>query len=127
MDIMARIKQQIESDSVVLYMKGTPQFPQCGFSGRVIQALGKCEAKFSYIDILNDPEVRANLPAYANWPTFPQLYIDQELVGGCDIVMDLFERGELLEMINKSAPKADPESNPETSPETNPETSNENA
>jgi len=96
---MDRIKQQVEGASIVLYMKGTPQFPQCGFSSNVVQALKACDAEFSDINILADPEIRQNLPNYANWPTFPQLYIGGELVGGCDIVMELYQRGELKTMV----------------------------
>ncbi|PCI12997.1 MAG: monothiol glutaredoxin, Grx4 family [Thiotrichales bacterium] len=99
MDVMDRIKQQVEGASIVLYMKGTPQFPQCGFSSNVVQALKACDAEFSDINILADPEIRQNLPNYANWPTFPQLYIGGELVGGCDIVMELYQRGELKTMV----------------------------
>ncbi len=99
MDVMDRIKQQVESAPIVLYMKGTPQFPQCGFSSHVVQALGTCGAEFLDVNVLADPEIRQNLPRYANWPTFPQLYIDGELVGGCDIVMELYQRGELKTMV----------------------------
>ncbi len=99
MEVMERIKQQVEGNSIVLYMKGSPQFPMCGFSGHVVQALQTCDAEFQHVDILSDPEIRANLPNYANWPTFPQLYINGELVGGCDIVMELYQRGELQKMI----------------------------
>jgi monothiol glutaredoxin len=99
MDVMDRIKQQVEGAPIVLYMKGTPQFPQCGFSSHVVQALGACGAEFSDINVLADPEIRQNLPKYANWPTFPQLYIDGELVGGCDIIMELYQRGELKTMV----------------------------
>ena len=102
MEIMERIKQQIDSASVVLYMKGSPQFPQCGFSAQTVEALKGCNASFEHIDILADPEVRANLPRYANWPTFPQLHIKGELVGGCDIVMDLFQKGELQTLIDEA-------------------------
>ncbi len=99
MEVMERIKQQIEGAPIVLYMKGTPQFPQCGFSSHVVQALGACSAQFTDINVLADPEIRQNLPQYSNWPTFPQLYIDGELVGGCDIVMELYQRGELAKMV----------------------------
>ena len=102
MEIMDRIQQQIDSAAVVLYMKGSPQFPQCGFSAHTVEALKACNASFKHIDILADPEVRANLPLYANWPTFPQLYINGELVGGCDIVIELYQRGELQQMIDKA-------------------------
>lgn len=99
MDVMDKIKQQVESAPVVLYMKGNPKFPQCGFSSHVVQALTTCGAEFAHFDVLADPEIRQNLPRYANWPTFPQLYIDGELVGGCDIVMELYQRGELKKMV----------------------------
>ena len=94
MDVIERIKDQL-SNPVVLYMKGTPDFPQCGFSGQVVQVLGACKAKFMYINIFEDPEMREALKEYSNWPTYPQLYIDGELVGGCDIVIDMFNKGEL--------------------------------
>ena len=103
MDVMDRIREQIESNHIVIYMKGTPQFPQCGFSSHATQALQACGAKFAYVNILEDPEIRQNLPRFANWPTFPQLFINGELVGGCDIIMDLFQRGELHKMVKEAA------------------------
>ncbi|MCC5797274.1 MAG: Grx4 family monothiol glutaredoxin [Methylophaga sp.] len=103
MDIMERIKQAIESNSVILFMKGTPEFPQCGFSSRASQALAACGSEFAYVNVLADPEVRENLHRYANWPTFPQLYIKGELVGGCDIIMELYENGELQTMIDQAS------------------------
>ena len=101
MDVIERIKDQIENNSVVLYMKGTPDFPQCGFSGQSVQVLQACRAKFVYINIFEDPEVREALKEYSQWPTYPQLYIGGELVGGCDIVMDLYNRGELKKMLTE--------------------------
>jgi monothiol glutaredoxin len=98
MDVIERIKDQL-SNPVVLYMKGTPDFPQCGFSGQVIQVLQACSAKFTYINILEDPELREALKTYSNWPTYPQLYIKGELVGGCDIIMDLYGKAQLEGMI----------------------------
>ncbi len=74
----------------------------CGFSGRTVQALAACGATFDHVDVLADPEVRANLPRYTNWPTFPQLYINGELIGGCDIVMELFQRGDLQKMVDEA-------------------------
>jgi monothiol glutaredoxin len=103
MDVMDRIKQQVESNAIVLYMKGTPQFPQCGFSARAAQALQAAGAEFAYVNVLADPEVFENLPRYANWPTFPQLYIKGELIGGCDITLELFERGELQKMVAEAS------------------------
>jgi len=99
MDILDSIKEQIENNPVILYMKGSPNQPQCGFSARTSQALMACGERFAYVDVLSNPEVRSNLPGYANWPTFPQLWIGGELVGGCDIVMEMYESGELLPLI----------------------------
>jgi len=102
MDVMDRIKNEIESNRIVLFMKGTPQFPQCGFSMRAAEALKACGREFAYVDILAEPEIRQNLPRYSNWPTFPQLFIDGELVGGCDIVVDLFQKGDLEQMVKNA-------------------------
>lgn len=101
MDVMERIKQAIESNDIILFMKGTPDFPQCGFSSRSSAALTECGKEFSFINVLAEPEVRENLHRYADWPTFPQLYIGSELVGGCDIVMELYENGELKKMVEQ--------------------------
>ncbi len=95
MDVMQRIKQQIGSNPVLLYMKGTPDFPQCGFSARTSQVLKTLGVEFGHVNVLADPEIRANLPKYSNWPTFPQLFVKGELVGGCDITVEMFESGEL--------------------------------
>lgn len=103
MDIMERIKQAIESNNVILFMKGTPEFPQCGFSSRASQALAECGAEFAFINVLAEPEVRANLHRYADWPTFPQLYIGGELIGGCDIVMEMYESGDLKTAIEQAS------------------------
>lgn len=99
MDVMERIRQQIEGHPIVLYMKGTPQFPQCGFSNNAVRALRACNAEFFSVDVLSDPEIRQNLPRYANWPTFPQLYIKGELIGGSDIILELYQSGELQKMV----------------------------
>lgn len=99
-NIMEIIKEQIEGNPILLYMKGSPQQPQCGFSARTVQALMACGERFAYINILENPEIRENLKAYSNWPTFPQLYISGELVGGCDIVTELYESGELKNMVS---------------------------
>jgi monothiol glutaredoxin len=95
MDITQQIKALLEQHPVVLFMKGTPQFPQCGFSMRTVQALQACGAKFHHVDVLAQPEIRKHLPQFSQWPTFPQVFINGELVGGCDIVLDLYQRGEL--------------------------------
>jgi len=99
MDVIERIKDQLSSHAIVLYMKGTPDFPQCGFSSQVVQILKDCQVQFMYINIFEDLEVREALKEYSNWPTYPQLYINQELVGGCDIVVDLYNKGELKNML----------------------------
>lgn len=99
MEIMQRITHAIESNPVIIFMKGTPEFPQCGFSSRTSQALTACGAEYAYVNVLADPDVRANLHRYADWPTFPQLYINGELIGGCDIIMELYESGELKKLV----------------------------
>ena|SRR5512145_52534 len=99
MDIIETIKDQIASNPVLLYMKGSPNAPQCGFSARASQALMACGEKFAYVDILQHPEIRANLPKYANWPTFPQLWVNGELVGGSDIILEMHQKGELQPLI----------------------------
>jgi len=103
-DINDRIKEQLTSNPVVLYMKGTPDFPQCGFSAQTVAALRSAGAEFASINIFEDPEVREGLKSYSNWPTFPQLYIGGELIGGCDIALELYESGELKEIVAKAAP-----------------------
>lgn len=99
MDVMDKIKQQIEGNPIIIYMKGTPDVPQCGFSARTVQALRACGAEFAYVNIFDEPEIHRNLPRYANWPTFPQVYFNGELIGGCDITLELFQRGELQKMV----------------------------
>jgi monothiol glutaredoxin len=102
MDVMERIKQQIESNPVLLYMKGVPDFPQCGFSARAVQILQQCGADFAYVNVFEDPEVRDNLKVHSNWPTYPQLFVDGELVGGCDIMMELYQSGDLPKLLEES-------------------------
>lgn len=98
-DIEAKIKQQIAENPILLYMKGTPSIPMCGFSAKTVQALMACGEEFSFVNVLDEPEIRATLPQIANWPTFPQLWLKGELVGGCDIVCDLHEQGQLQGMV----------------------------
>ncbi|HET8551763.1 MAG TPA: Grx4 family monothiol glutaredoxin [Gammaproteobacteria bacterium] len=105
MDIQEKIKQQIAANPVLLYMKGTPDFPQCGFSAQTVQALKQCDAEFAYVNILEEPEIRATLKEVSNWPTFPQLFVNGELVGGCDIVTELYQSGELQTMVQGAARK----------------------
>lgn len=99
MSIEQFIENEVKSNDVVLFMKGTPQFPMCGFSSRVVQALAAVGASYEHVNVLEDPEVRANLPRFSNWPTFPQLFINGELIGGCDITLELHEKGELRNMV----------------------------
>ena len=107
MDIETLIKKQISDNSVILYMKGTPQFPQCGFSARTVEALTQVGEPFAYVNILENPEIRSTLPRIANWPTFPQLWVKGELIGGCDIVMDMVQKGELAPLIKEALVKAE--------------------
>src|SRR5437870_12380612 len=102
MNTVDKIKQQIEKNPILLYMKGTPQQPQCGFSAKVVQILRACDAEFFAVDILEHPDIRQELPRYANWPTFPQLYVNGELVGGCDIVSEMYETGELEKLLKNA-------------------------
>lgn len=103
---MDTIKEQIESNSIILYMKGSPDAPQCGFSAQTVQCMMACGERFAFVDVLSNPEIRANLPQYGNWPTFPQLWVSGELVGGCDIVIEMFEKGELQTLIKDAAASA---------------------
>lgn len=107
MDIIERIKSQLADNPVILYMKGTPSFPQCGFSGRAVQILEHCGAEYAYVNIFEDPEVRENLKAYSQWPTYPQLYIKGELIGGSDIMMDMFQKGELQRKLAEATATAE--------------------
>ena len=110
METIDKIKQQISENPIILYMKGSPKLPNCGFSSQASQALMSCGEPFAYVDILLNPDIRAELPAYANWPTFPQLWVEGELVGGCDIVTEMFEAGELQTLLEEtSARHAEPE------------------
>lgn len=102
MDVLERIKQQVETYPVVIYMKGTPQMPQCGFSSRAAEALKSCGEEFAYVNVLTDPEIFQNLPRFADWPTFPQIYIKGELIGGCDITLEMAASGELKKMVSEA-------------------------
>lgn len=105
MSIEDTIREQIQSHPILIYMKGNPNQPQCGFSARATQILMACGQKFAYVDILSNPDIRANLPKVSDWPTFPQLFVDGELVGGCDIVTEMYESGELKQLLDDSAAK----------------------
>ncbi|HBR97663.1 MAG TPA: Grx4 family monothiol glutaredoxin [Gammaproteobacteria bacterium] len=106
MDVLDRIREQVESSPVIIYMKGTPQMPMCGFSSRAVEALKQCEREFAFVNVIADPEIFDNLPRYADWPTFPQLYIGGELVGGCDITLEMFESGDLQKMVQEAVDAA---------------------
>jgi len=102
-DAQERIKQTIQDNDVVLFMKGSPDFPQCGFSGRAVQVLQACGTRFASVDVLSDPEVREGIKRYSNWPTIPQLYVKGEFVGGSDIMMEMYQKGELQEKLKRLA------------------------
>ena len=99
MSAIDRIKTQLAAAPVVLFMKGTPDFPQCGFSAQTVGALRACKAKFEAVNIFEDPEVREALKSYSNWPTYPQLYVNGELIGGCDITIEMYKSGELKKLL----------------------------
>lgn len=105
METMETIKQQINENPVILFMKGSPNAPQCGFSQRTSQAVMACGQRFAYVDVLANPDIRSELPKYGNWPTFPQLWVNGELIGGCDIIMEMHEKGELKSLLDESAIK----------------------
>ena len=105
METIDRIKEQISENAILLYMKGSPKLPSCGFSSQASQALISCGEQFAYVDILQNPDIRAELPKYADWPTFPQLWVEGELVGGCDIIIEMFQQGELQTLVKEAAAK----------------------
>lgn len=102
MSIQDTISEQVSKNKIMLYMKGTPQFPQCGFSGKAVQLLKECGAEFGSADVLADPDIRQGIKDFSNWPTVPQLYVDGQFIGGCDIMIEMFEKGELQKVINGS-------------------------
>ena len=99
MDVNDRIRKQLSDYPVLLYMKGTPDFPQCGFSAQTVAALRAVGAEFAYVNIFEDPEIREGLKTYSNWPTYPQLYVNGELIGGCDITLEMYQSGELEQIV----------------------------
>jgi monothiol glutaredoxin len=103
MDVIERLKTEIGSAPVVLFMKGTPDFPQCGFSAQTVAALRAVGADFKAINIFEEPEIREALKTYSNWPTYPQLYVNGELIGGCDIALEMYHKGELKELVQAAA------------------------
>lgn len=102
-EVIETIKGQIANNPILLYMKGSPDAPQCGFSAQTVQCLAAVGERFAYVNILDNPAIRATLPQVADWPTFPQLYVEGELVGGCDIVTEMYESGELEPLIKAAA------------------------
>lgn len=113
--ILDTIKQQISDNKVILYMKGSPNAPQCGFSMQASKLLMGCGQRFAFVDILTNPDIRANLPKYANWPTFPQLWVGGELVGGCDIITEMQEKGELKTLIDEAVVDSEADTDAESS------------
>ena len=103
MSIEDKIKEQIKDNKILIYMKGSPYEPKCGFSAKTVQALIECEAEFSYVDILENQDIRQTLPSISDWPTFPQVFVGGELIGGCDIVTEMHEAGDLQSIINEAA------------------------
>jgi monothiol glutaredoxin len=99
--VFAQIKQEVDDNDVVLFMKGTPMFPQCGFSAAVVQALSGMGVKFKGVNVLDDMDIREGIKAYTNWPTIPQLYVKGEFVGGCDIIREMYETGELKQLLDE--------------------------
>ncbi|WP_133130637.1 Grx4 family monothiol glutaredoxin [Legionella yabuuchiae] len=102
MDTLEKIKQQISDNAIIIYMKGSPKMPQCGFSARAVQCINACGVDFAYVDVLANPDIRQTLPQYADWPTFPQLYVKGELIGGSDIIADMYEQGELEALLREA-------------------------
>ena len=101
METLDKIKKQISENPILIYMKGSPKLPSCGFSARAVEALMNCKVPFGYVDILQHADIRAELPVYANWPTFPQLWVEGELIGGCDIILEMYQSGELQNLLNE--------------------------
>ena len=107
-DVSESIKNEIKSNDVMLFMKGTPVFPMCGFSARVVEILNKVGVKFGSVNVLESDEMREGIKIYSNWPTIPQLYVKKEFIGGCDIITEMFESGELLELFNTNGIDVNP-------------------
>jgi monothiol glutaredoxin len=105
MSVISIIKNQINKNPILIYMKGSPHFPSCGFSAKAVKILSLLKVKFKYIDVLQNPDIRKELPIFSNWPTFPQLWISGELIGGSDIIEDLFNSGKLKKIIKKCLKK----------------------
>jgi monothiol glutaredoxin len=108
MEVSERIRQQLSAAPVVLFMKGTPDFPQCGFSAQTVNALGALGARFRAVNIFDDPELREALKRHSNWPTYPQLYVNGELIGGCDIALEMYRNGELKSLLESVGALGEP-------------------
>lgn len=102
MNTLDKIKKQIADNAIILYMKGTPENPQCGFSARAIQCINACDVAYATVNILENPDIRQTLPQYADWPTFPQLYVKGELIGGSDIILEMYQQGELEPLLKEA-------------------------
>ena len=108
LDVTENIKNEIKTNDVVLFMKGTPVFPMCGFSASLVQILNNVGIKFNSVNVLDNDEMREGIKKFSNWPTIPQLYIKEEFIGGCDIIKEMYESGELLELVNSKGIKINP-------------------
>lgn len=108
MEALEKIKEQVTSNPVIIYMKGSPSMPMCGFSSRTVEVLKKCDREFAFVNVIANPDIFEHLPSYADWPTFPQVYISGELIGGCDITVEMFEKGELAPMVQAAVDSAKP-------------------
>lgn len=107
MDVLQRIDEMVKGNPIVIFMKGTPQMPMCGFSSRTSQVLQASGVEFAYVNVLADPEIFENLPRYQDWPTFPQVYVNGELIGGHDIVVEMYQKGELQPLLQDAVAKND--------------------
>ncbi|HCU26093.1 MAG TPA: Grx4 family monothiol glutaredoxin [Deltaproteobacteria bacterium] len=105
-DVQQKIAQQVKDNKILIYMKGTPAFPQCGFSAAVVDVFNRLGAPYQTVNVLEDPEIRDGVKAFSNWPTIPQIYIDGKFVGGCDIVREMYSRGELQPLVQAAAPQS---------------------
>lgn len=101
-----KIEKQLTDNPIIIYMKGSPKLPSCGFSAQAVSVLSQCGVPFAYVDILQHPDIRDELPRYADWPTFPQLWVEGELVGGCDIIIEMFQKGELQTLLSSIGTKS---------------------
>ncbi|WP_343183225.1 Grx4 family monothiol glutaredoxin [Buchnera aphidicola (Neophyllaphis podocarpi)] len=100
MNTLEKIKKQISDNPIIIYMKGSPENPSCGYSAQAVQALSSCGKRFAYVDILNNLDIRKELPKFSNWPTFPQIWINGKLIGGCNIIIEMLKEGKLQKLIN---------------------------